>query len=359
MKNIQLFDYCISNPPYQDQTKDSRPIFQHFQKLSNTISESSTMIYMASRWWYGTQGLDKFRKLMFDNKKLKKVVYYNIKESSRDIFDGTGISGGISIVTFSKENNDNFELVENLTGQSAIMEHDTEKVYPLKASFVNIAKKIRQTVIDKNLQMIYDRNELKVNGIDLDSWQIKLLNPVLIGKNNEHLNKINEIAENFNPDNPNRNRFKLYANVSGSKNGTSDYYLVDTFSKYVPNKNYKICIGQSIIENEIRPLRIFQFDKETEFGRSAVSLVHLNTQEESDNFIKYASTKFFEFCLRLTLAGRMKALANFVPDLKNYSTKDSLIDWSKSIEEINEDLYDLFNIDKDDERIIDESLKKR
>lgn len=331
MGDVKKFDYAISNPPYQDEKNN--PIFQNFQSLANNISNASTMIYMASRWWYGTSGLSDFKNQMMTNKKLKEVVYFNEVESSKAIFDGTGIAGGISIVVFSKEENDAFQLVENLTGETALLNHIDDEI-PIKASIVNVAGKIRSKTKALNMGTVFDRNESVVNMLKLSGDQIRLLNPERIEKNHK---------------NSDTSKIKIYANISGSKSGKSEYYVIDKHNDLIVNEKFKVCIGQSLIENENRPLRLFVFDKETYFGRSAASLAYFDTMEEANNFYKYASSKFFEFCLRISLSGRMKTFASYVPDLKDYTDNNKLVNWEASLDE---QLFSIFDLNEAEKKTV-------
>lgn len=131
----------------------------------------------------------------------------------------------------------------------------------------------------------------------------------------------------------------IYANISGSKGGKSDYYSIN--QKIETHNNYSICIGQSIIENDNRPLRFIVLEPGVIYGRSLACIYTCNTKEEADNFIKYTNTHFFEKALRLSLQGRMKTLCSTIPDIKNYTTSNPNIDWNKPL---NEQLEEYFRI---------------
>lgn len=330
MKDIPKFDYAISNPPYQDEK--NTPIFQYVQKMANNIAESSTMIYMASRWWYGTQGLVKFHEDIFHNKRLKKVVFYNERESSLKIFDGTLISGGLSIVDFSEKDNQAFELVENLTNETVNIEHGSVFL-PIQASLVNIAKKIQNRRRELDLPTVFERGEsiywpLRIQGRQFDQY-----NPI-------------RIEEDFT--NMDENKIKIYANITGDRHGKTYYYLMDKPENLVVNNKYKVCAGQSIIENSHRPLRLFLFDKGTYFGRSSVSMAYFDDKKSAENFLKYASTTFYEFCVRLSLSGRMRSWCYYNPDFIDYTSSNIWVNWDKSVENIDEQLFNLFELTDED-----------
>lgn len=79
------FDYCIGNPPYQEntqkpgsKTKTTRDIFPEFQKVASAIAHISSMIYPATWQKNMGDGLGKFLK----ENGLRRCDYYN----STDVF---------------------------------------------------------------------------------------------------------------------------------------------------------------------------------------------------------------------------------------------------------------------------------
>lgn len=349
MKNtIRKFHYALSNPPYQNTA--NQPVFQHFQTVGNNVAENTSMIYMASRWWYGTSGLTDFRTYMLNHPTLQEVYYFTEVESSQDIFDGTGIAGGVNIVTFQHTANtlqkdpdttahtvDGFQLIEHGTQQSVMVPRGTLEQLPIRASLIHIAEKIRAGMVSQNMATLYDRHESVVNEIGLSGSDLETLHPVQVASD-AHVPA---------------GRTKVYANISGTKGGRSEYYLIDTPANIVHKDTYTVCIGQSLIENENRPLRLFVFPPDTYFGRSAVSLARFDTLLEAEHFVQYASTRFFELCLRLSLAGRMKTFGNFVPDLQDYTESNTLIDWNAPLDA---QLFQVFDLTVEEQDIVIQGL---
>jgi len=349
--SVPKFDYIISNPPYQN--TQNRPIFHCFQKMGTNIAKSSIMIYMASRWWYGTTGLPEFRKELLTNRRLKRVHYFHERETNKTIFPGTLISGGLTIVELSNnENAEGFTLSENLTNFSTKILHD-DSLMPLKASYASLAKKLLYKMKEMNISTLYNRDESAfVNEIGLSAQQVKKLNPISLEEAKKIMSE-KEFDESL----------KLYANISGERTGKASYYVISrdlkvlNDNKYRKNliqeDKYKICMGQSIIENENRSIRLFHFDKNTTYGRAAISLAFFDTKIESENFYKYASTKFFEFCLRLSIAGRLKTFGVFVPDFEHY-LNNSFIQWNDlTAKELDNQLYNIFDLSIDEIKLIE------
>lgn len=341
-KRVERFQYVVSNPPYQD-TKN-RPIFQHFQDLATAFADQTSMIYMASRWWYGTSGLQDFRDTLLSNPRFEGLTYFNEIESSKLIFDGTGIAGGVNIVTLrapqdtdlSVDHTTQFTLTEYATGESVTLPHGDLRLLPQRASLVHIAQKIQHGMDQHNLTTLLARDEHTVNEVGLTGKQLNALEP------------LTATVESVVPD----GRMKVYANISGSKGGTSDYYTIQQPPGYELNTRHKVCIGQSIVENENRALRLLQFAPDTTFGRSTISLAFFDTQEEADNFATYVSSRFFEFALRLSLSGRMKTFGAFAPDFADYTSTNPVLDWSQPLDP---QLYALFELNDEEVVMIEQT----
>ena len=81
-------------------------------------------------------------------------------------------------------------------------------------------------------------------------------------------------------------------------------------------------------------------DNYSAFGRSRVALKDFGTQEEAQNFFKYATCNFIRFAFLLTDES-LTSLAKWVPDISNYHNDNGIIDFSKDIDK---QLFELFEI---------------
>ena len=80
-------------------------------------------------------------------------------------------------------------------------------------------------------------------------------------------------------------------------------------------------------------------------------------QNEAENYSKYVKTKFARFLVFLTLTSMHITQVNyqFVPDQDFSSNSD--IDWSKTVDEIDEQLYKKYGIDNDEISYINNLIK--
>ena len=86
-----------------------------------------------------------------------------------------------------------------------------------------------------------------------------------------------------------------------------------------------------------------------------MSLFMSKNKEECDNFIKYTKTKFFAG-LTLQEPNRRATFGDIIP-CQDYS-KSSDIDWSKSIEDIDKQLYDKYELTQEEINFIETHVKE-
>ena len=296
------FTATVSNPPYQNAT--NAPVFQHFQEVAKHVSNTTAMIYPA-RWWYGGNGFKESRDDLLTCGRLSKMLYWSETETRAHLFPEAEIAGGVCIAYIQEHLVPSLELREIVQGAVERFSYPLNTAYyaPVKASNATVAKHISAL----GYPTLQQRNQIVHNDIGLTNAEIAKFNP----KKTTARGKLN----------PNETR--IYANTESGKGSKSAYYTVS--SKDIPRATtYRVAIGQSIIENEARNLRLFVFDPETKFGRSAVSLAEFETRAEADNFKAYAETAVFEYLLRTTISARLMHLGNYVPDLQDYTLSNPL-----------------------------------
>ena len=89
-----------------------------------------------------------------------------------------------------------------------------------------------------------------------------------------------------------------------------------------------------------------------------LSIGHFETETETKNCMKYISTKFAR-----TLLGVLKVTQDLTPTKWKYIpiqdfTENSDIDWSKSISEIDEQLYEKYGLSEEEIAFIETNVKE-
>lgn len=90
------FDVIIGNPPYQITGGGGgfdSPIYHLFIEQAKNLEPQYICMVTPSRWLVGGHGLEKFRKSMFSEMKLRELVDFPI---SNEVFPGVEIKGGVS-----------------------------------------------------------------------------------------------------------------------------------------------------------------------------------------------------------------------------------------------------------------------
>ena len=91
------------------------------------------------------------------------------------------------------------------------------------------------------------------------------------------------------------------------------------------------------------------------FGRSRLALYMSNSKQECDNFIKYTQTNFFAG-LTLQEPNRSSSFGDIIP-LQDFTEKSD-IDWTKSIHEIDEQLYKKYNLSQKEIDFIENNVRE-
>jgi site-specific DNA-methyltransferase (adenine-specific) len=98
------FDVIIGNPPYQlddgGYGTSAAPIYQLFVERALDLDPRYAVFVTPSRWMAGGKGLDKYRKRMLSDKRLRSIVDY---PKLYEGFPGVKIRGGISYFLWDRE----------------------------------------------------------------------------------------------------------------------------------------------------------------------------------------------------------------------------------------------------------------
>lgn len=347
------FDFCIGNPPYQEmnsKNKMSRSIYPDFVKAAKTLGSTVSLI-MPARWMSGESGpyreTQGFIKEMLKDDHLKGFTLY---PNSTDLFSNVDIKGGVCFFIWDKDYSKdevNYTLCENGKKKS------------IKTSF-RVADNIiiRFPELVSILQKSFSRNPISSSMKTLVSSR----NPFgfvsdLFTKNNEGVSRISE--EKKKDDDylvhgllggkrviryiPNK---ELKKNIEGAK----------AYKCFLPRANGSGTFGEVFSTPMIGTpmigtpmmictdtfLQVGQFDNKT----------------EAESLLKYIKTKYFRAMvgIRKTAVFNYKDCFEFVPTQD--FTKKSDIDWSKSIHEIDLQLYKKYGLNKDEIDFIETHVKE-
>ena len=335
------FNAIVGNPPYQDMAKGSStsddPIYHHFMDISFKISEKVSFI-VPGRFLFNAGKTPKDWNYNILNDIHFKVIWY--ESDSRKIFPNVDIKGGVTVFLrdtqknfgkielFTKHpelNSINCKVQENEHFESIMSIIETQNKFNLDAlyeDYPQYRKIIGSEGKDKRLrQIIMERLDVFTKHSNSDD-EYQILG--LIEKKRAY----RFIPKKYVEDNDVINKYKVFvtaANGSGAFGETLSTPLVG-----------KPSIG---------------------ITQTFISLGSFDDLQEAEALLKYVKSKFCRTLLgilKITQGNNRDTWAK-VP-VQDF-TSDSDIDWSKSIPEIDKQLYSKYGLTQEEIGFIESMIK--
>ena len=340
------FDFIIGNPPYQDETLGENttyapPIYNFFMDESYKLAEKVELIHPA-RFLFNAGSTPKdWNKKMLEDPNFKILLY---KQNSSDIFAGTDIKGGIAISY--RDALRNFGAIEIFTPFEEL-NHILEKVKE-RSDFNSFSKIIITSYAYHFLEKLYeDHPDLKKRLSKGHEYDLK----------SNVFEKMPNVFFDILP-----NDTETYIRILGRINNERCYKF--TLEKYINNvsnlHSYKVFLPGAIGTGEFGETITTPFVGNPGEGTTEtfLSIGNFTTKAEAESVIKYIKTKFAR-----SLFGILKRTqANtpgkwlYVP-LQNF-TQTSDIDWTKSVAEIDKQLYAKYGLDETEISFIETHVKE-
>ena len=339
------FDVVVGNPPYQDETvgdnKTFAPqIYHKFIDASYKIADRVILIHPARFLFNAGSTPKEWNERMLSDKHVKIIQYYPL---SKEVFTNTDIKGGIAVSY--RDIGTNFGAIEVFTSfnelnsilKKTVRRSDFKSLSEITASRTayRLSKKMHEDYPDaiNNLSAghAYDMSSNIFTALPFIFFEEK-------------------------PDDGHE-----YIQMLGRLNNQRTYrfirrdYIVETpnFSKYkviIAGANGSGAIGETLST----PLIGTPLIGTTE---SFISIGSFETEEEAKYCEKYVKTKFAR-----TLLGILKVTQAITPGKWKYVplqdfTNNSDIDWSKSVAEIDKQLYTKYGLSQEEIDFIEEKVK--
>ncbi len=336
------FAAIIGNPPYQDRggsggTNDA-PIFQHFCNVASALMPSNVSMIIPSKWFAGGRDslLGEFRTMMLTSGHVKKLVAFT---SSRELFPSVEIKGGICY--FLLENSIN-ELCEYSIHKDGVIINENRNL-ALNEIF------IRDPQLSQLVAHIKDIH----CGCFVDSL-ISADTPFGI------------------PTNPGANKdIKGYLSQKMDSSHSIELHYLSKLKRttaYIPKRiiiknsqdinNPKVFIpkaGGSGSDTKVLSDPILALNPSV--CSQTYVYAAFNSADEATAFEKYIRTRFLRILVSAAKVTQdaLSKVYRFVP-IQDF-TANSDINWSKSIEEIDAQLYTKYNLSKDEIAFIESMIK--
>ena len=340
--DIMKINAVVGNPPYHEiisKAKGNKSLgknlFPHFTRCAMELSSEYVSLIIPSKWFAG-KGQDgsfvPLRQYAYENNHFHTIKHYS---NNDNIFDGAA-PGAVNYFLFDKKysgetlfyNNDGEPMMRPL------FEEGIDIIMPLN-SMVSIIKKITShedftsltTITNgRNAFGITGKNEPNISSETYfdGAYELRCAHEKIKYIKKEHIEKNFEIADSW----------KIFTSKGNGAAGTlGDEKQVSILGKPYVAKPYSVCT------DSLFPIGCYE------------------TEIEAINLSLYLKTKFVRYA-----AGIMKMTQNitqivykYVP-LQNF-TNDSDIDWSKSIEEIDKQLYQKYGLNENEIELIETKIK--
>jgi superfamily II DNA or RNA helicase len=358
------FDAVVGNPPYQETNEktdsqsqaNSKWVYYLFQNIADIIGKKSSLVYPFGGWFDDNETFQGFgRRVLSDGHTVSinafegtsdKRAWYRNDINPNPIFgDGVNLSAGVSIVnrdmtkiynTFEYSN----RMYSDTTRKVIIEEWETLSPSPDFTIGVKLlGDKLKKYVSNKTFGIESDFIENNPDLYSLEPGQF--IEPI-------------RLLTNDKSGSAGRAKWFYVERTTIEKNiNLIDQYKVAMPSAY-PKKT--LVSGVSTLEQVLsRASEIIQvFEPKEVFGRSKMLIFNSPEKVDVKNFMKYTQTRFFAYMV-LNEPNRSFSFGFVIPLLD--FTENSDIDWSKSISEIDQQLYVKYGL-SDEEIVFIESMIK-
>lgn len=342
-KNMK-FDAVAGNPPYQENIgkmqdgNDSlgKQLFPYFVRLSMEMENRYATLITPARWFTGDaqdKSFVKLRNYIKNNNHLKEIRFY---KNGKDVFEGVEIKGGIEFYLFDRNHHGKmlFNVYENQSLKSNVRDlfNDKYDVVISDNNAFSILDKIMTQDFVPLTTITTGRNpfgiigkEDVVNACSTDVYSEGLYE--LRCKDNE----IRWIKEDVV-----RKNKELFAKNKVFISKSAGDPLTD---KKVIGKPY---VGKEMSACTDSLFTVGMFD----------NIV------EANNLAKYMQTQFLRYLVSILKSSHniTQIVYEYVP-MQDFTEKSD-IDWSKSVKEIDQQLYKKYGLSKEEIEFIESKVKE-
>lgn len=337
------FAAIIGNPPYQDRggsggTNDAS-IYQDFCQFSFEVNPRFTSMVIPSRWFTGGREnlVGNFRQIMLTSNHTSRLIAFS---NAKDLFPDAEIKGGCCYFIFSPAyiGECNYSLIRD------------GKIISNNRNLGEFEVFIREPQLAEIVSKVLSKANLTIEGL------ISADTPFGIPTN---------------PGQSSKTPFAIYNESSKDhdtllhlikKNGRCTAFV----SRKDIRKNIqdidkpKILIPGAYGAGEAFPHQILGqpiFSSSNSVCSQSYLYVAFNTELEAKNFLKYVQTRFLRVLVSASKVSQhaMSKVYRFVP-MQDFSA-DSDIDWNKSVEEIDAQLYAKYHLSENEITFIESMIK--
>jgi len=342
--NDMKFNAIVGNPPYMEMDggaqASAKPIYNEFVDIAKKIEPEYISMIMPSRWYSGGRGLDDFRDSMLND---KRIALLHDFLNPDQVFPKTNIRGGLCYFLWDSNYDNDISLTKVYTHRES---EDTVSVLrSLKTD--NSSTFVRHNEAVEIIDKINSEGNFKSM-----AEFISPLRPFGFRGYFTNDEKFRSNSDGLNSPVICYGKGKSIGYVERSEVSVRKTWI-DKFKVFTPRANN---IGTELNDDN---LNSFIGDPGTICTESYLVIgVDLKLDKESaKNLSKYLKTKFLRFMHSMAKASQdaTSKTYKFVP-LQAF-TENSDINWSKSIPEIDQQLYKKYKLSEGEIEFIESMIK--
>lgn len=324
------FEAVVGNPPYQEndggggQGASSSTLYDKFVYLSDKLKIKYLSMIIKANWTVGGKALNKFRQKMLNDKSIKFFIDYTNADMC---FEGVQFPGGVCYFLKEKGYNDKCEITtitqKGITKSRRYLLEEGCDTYIRYSEAISILEKVRNKKEKTFDAIVSSRNifDLQTNFRGKEAGEYTCFTSsgkCFVDKND------------FSFDDSVNNYKVMVSYANGAAMANIPYSVI---SKPFIAKPKELCSDTYLV--------IGCFDKEI----------------LANNVAKYMKTRMFRFLLSLKKSTPVaaKKTYSFIP-LQDFTDKSD-IDWSKSVAEIDKQLYAKYGLDDTEIAFIESMIK--
>lgn len=334
-KDVKI-NTIVGNPPYQVMDgggagTSAVSVYHLFVEKSKLLGPRYLSMIFPARWYSGGKGLDDFRANMLSD---KRIAFIKDFPNPKDCFPTANVSGGICYLLWNNNYNGDCTFINVVNGKETIAKR------PLNDFDVFVRYNDAVSIIHK----VYSGESESLSSF------VKA-----------------------------RNAFSLDSSIRGTEKKTSDNDLLVYSSRgvgFIPqNKVTSSCdlipryktlmgkvlsghVGETDASGKVKVISTLIVAKPNEVTTDSYLVMgDFASPYGAESLYKYLSTKFVRFLLLQSLTSMNISRGNFRFVPMQVFTENSDIDWSKSVEGINAQLYAKYNLSEEEIAFIESMIK--
>lgn len=339
------FGAVVGNPPYQESDggaqASARPIYQEFVQIAKAMNPEYISFIIPTRWFAGGKGLDKFRDQMLNDPTIKELHDFLTPE---ELFPGTNNRGGVCYFLL----NSNHNAEKNLT---KVVSHNGNGV--ISESYRHLKTPGLDIFVRDNIGLLILEKVANYQQVSFLTEYISPRKPFGIEGNYVNSKKFRSDPSTL------QSPVKCYGKARRIGFIESEEVLnrqewIDCWKVYTPYANN---IGTELSDDNQNTFIGEPGSVCTETFLVIGADLHLSELEASSLSL-YLRTKFARFMHSLPKISQhgTRQTYRFVP-LQDFTTSSD-IDWSQSIDNIDEQLFTKYGLTDDEKQHIRISIKE-